>query len=251
MKRWTVCLAILLAGLLCLSFAAAEARTGRLVIRMGENTLLPDRSGINIALYRIGKTEGSDVDWVMDDAFSDAEVLEAGDSEELARAADRVADKIRKSGYQPIAQGTTNRSGRLIFAGLIPGVYFGQMTGGPETVKVSMQHFIVTVPGIKSDTHSHTDPDAHSHTDPDADPDRADRKTHPGALQANHILYLLHRGNRRADTQIAPLGRGKIWRDVPGHPRIQGGYPGGQGDDARARHGIHRHLRAGTDEADR
>ena len=151
MKRLLVCLLALMTGFLCLSAAAEDSETGRLLFRMEPNRLLPDRSGIEISLYRIGGVAaGTETGWVIDDAYRSAGVLDAENSNELEQAGNRVAEIIARSGAQPIARGKTNRNGRLIFAGLTPGVYFGRMSNGPDGATVTMQNFIVTVPGTRS-----------------------------------------------------------------------------------------------------
>ena len=151
MKRLLVCLLVLIMGILCLSAAAEDSANGRLLFRMEANRHLPDRSGIEISLYRIGGVAaGTETGWVIDDAYSSAGVLSAGNSNELDQAGDRVAAIIARTGAQPIAGGQTNRNGRLTFAGLTPGVYFGRMSNGPEQAAVTMQNFIVTVPGVQN-----------------------------------------------------------------------------------------------------
>ncbi len=125
-------------------------RKGNLNVQL-EVTAEHDWSGVVFSIYRIGDVDnaGGGMRYVLSGAFASAGVsLEYTTSQEAEDAAEALQNFVEEKQIAALATGEVNLAGRVAFTSLPVGVYFGQMTDGPENVLVTP--FIVSMPYLKN-----------------------------------------------------------------------------------------------------
>jgi hypothetical protein len=124
-------------------------RKGNLNVQL-EVTTNHDWSGVVFSIYRIGDVDNTNggMRYVLSGAFADAGVsLDYMTSQEAEDAADALHNFVEEKHIAPLATGAVNAAGKVAFTDLPVGVYFGQMTDGPDNVLVTP--FIVSIPYYK------------------------------------------------------------------------------------------------------
>lgn len=124
-------------------------RKGNLDVQL-EVTPEHDWSGVVFSIHRIGEIDnaGGGMRYFLSGAFERAGVsLDYSTSGEAEVAAEALRKFIAARKIAPLATGAVDSAGRVTFAGYPAGVYFGQMTDGPENAAITP--FIVSIPYLK------------------------------------------------------------------------------------------------------
>ena len=140
--------AVLLASLvLSLWGTAVSSGDGTLTVKIGSgNNILP-KDDIRISIYQIGLEDNTSPSyWRISDIFSGIKIVEAKTSAEIDAAANQVAAILHSRNSSARASGTPNGDGVIRFTGLEHGVYYGEVSRGPEGL--AAQNFIVTIPDL-------------------------------------------------------------------------------------------------------
>ena len=143
-------------GMLCIAMAFAllfscvsvpagteEAKDGWLSITIGDDRNEFDPSGIRMAIYLIAT--GDYGDWTMEDAFSDITVFVRGDgSASVDMTLSQIRQRIADRKIKPTADGVSDEKGKIEFKELAHGIYYVEMTAGPE--RLTMSAMLLSVP---------------------------------------------------------------------------------------------------------
>jgi len=145
-KVWKRLVSLALLLTICISSGIAVSDSaGRLTVTIGKSDSPFERKGIKLALYRIGReTEPNSL--VLDDAFAGIDIYGADTAQKQQAAIAAIRKIIREKGLKPSAEGTTDANGKAVFTDLPLGIYYGEMTDGPEWLTV--QEFVTSVPRI-------------------------------------------------------------------------------------------------------
>lgn len=124
-------------------------RKGNLNVQL-EVTAEHDWSGVVFSIYRIGDVDNANggMSYALSGAFASAGVsLDYTTSQEAEATAEALRTFVEEKQIAPLATGEVNLAGRVAFTSLPVGVYFGQMTDGPENILITP--FIVSMPYYK------------------------------------------------------------------------------------------------------
>ena len=137
--------AVLLLGLCSSTQAQESGRLCQLSITVGNSETKVPRSGITIAVYKIGDLDPtSPQGWTVYSLYDGIDILGATTSREIDAASEAVSKVIAARGIQCLKKGTTDENGQVSFTGLEPGIYYGEWVSGPKELLV--QTFLVNVP---------------------------------------------------------------------------------------------------------
>ncbi len=149
MKRRRIgmlCIAMIFALLFsCVSVPAGmeEAKDGWLSITIGDDRNEFDPSGIRMAIYLIAT--GDYGDWTMNDEFSDITVFVRSDgSASVDMTLNQIRQRIADRKIKPTADGVSDEKGKIEFKELVHGIYYIEMTAGPE--RLTMSAMLLSVP---------------------------------------------------------------------------------------------------------
>ena len=141
-----LCIAMVFALLFsCVSVPAGteEANNGWLSITIGDDRNEFDPSGIRMAIYLIAT--GDYGDWTMEDTFSDISVFVRSDgSASVDMTLSQIRQRIADRKIKPTADGISDEKGRIEFKELAHGIYYIEMTAGPE--RLTMSAMLLSVP---------------------------------------------------------------------------------------------------------
>ncbi len=152
LRRVAAGLLLLVLGAVPLGVAAVRldySRPGALHI-LAEAEGLP-LEGVGFSLWRVGDigNEGGFISYHIGAGFEEAgfrlDYETNSGAEEAARGAEAY---ILREGIAPPAEAKTGRDGRAVFSGLMPGVYFGRLSEGPEGLEAVP--FIAAVPKLEN-----------------------------------------------------------------------------------------------------
>lgn len=143
-------------GMLCIAMAFAllfscvsvpagteEAKDGWLSITIGDDRNEFDPSGIRMAIYLIAT--GDYGDWTMNDEFSDITVFVRSDgSASVDMTLSQIRQRIVDRKIKPTADGVSDEKGKIEFKELVHGIYYIEMTAGPE--RLTMSAMLLSVP---------------------------------------------------------------------------------------------------------
>jgi len=134
-------LSILMILILLFSCMSALAETqnendGWLSITVGEDRSGFDPEGIRMTIYLLAT--GDYGNWKMVEEFSDITVFTRSDGSAsvditLGQIRNRIADRKIK----PVEEAVSDKSGKLEFKNLAHGIYYMEMTAGPDKLKMS------------------------------------------------------------------------------------------------------------------
>ena len=141
-----LCIAIILALLFsCVSVPAGteEANDGWLSITIGDDRNEFDPSGIRMAIYLIAT--GDYGRWTMEDDFSDITVFVRSDgSASVDMTLSQIRQRIADRKIKPTADGVSDEKGKIELKELAHGIYYIEMTAGPE--RLTMSAMLLSVP---------------------------------------------------------------------------------------------------------
>ena len=151
-------------GMLCIAMAFAllfscvsvpagteEAKDGWLSITIGDDRNEFDPSGIRMAIYLIAT--GDYGDWTMNDEFSDITVFVRSDgSASVDMTLSQIRQRIADRKIKPTADGVSDEKGKIEFKELVHGIYYIEMTAGPE--RLTMSAMLLSVPNSSPDTNT-------------------------------------------------------------------------------------------------
>ena len=141
-----LCIAMVLALLCsCLSVPAGaeELKDGWLSITIGDDRNEFDPAGIRMAIYLIAT--GDYGYWKMEDAFSDITVFVRSDgSASVDKTLSQIRQRIEDRKIKPTADGISDEKGKIEFKELIHGIYYIEMTAGPD--RLTMSAMLLSVP---------------------------------------------------------------------------------------------------------
>ena len=141
-----LCIAIVFALLFsCVSVPAGteEANDGWLSITIGDDRNEFDPSGIRMAIYLIAT--GDYGSWTMEDDFSDITVFVRSDgSASVDMTLSQIRQRIADRKIKPTADGVSDEKGKIEFKELAHGIYYIEMTAGPE--RLTMSAMLLSVP---------------------------------------------------------------------------------------------------------
>ena len=142
----TLCIAMIFALLFsCVSVPAGteESNNGWLSITIGDDRNEFDPSGIRMAIYLIAT--GDYGDWTMEEAFSDITVFVRSDgSASVDMTLSQIRQRIADRKIKPTADGVSDDKGKIEFKELAHGIYYTEMTAGPE--RLTMSAMLLSVP---------------------------------------------------------------------------------------------------------
>ena len=130
---------------LCASVPAVteENRDGWLSITIGDDRSDFDVQGIRMAIYLIAT--GDYGNWTMADAFNDIAVFTRSDgSASVNMTLGQIRRRIAERKIRPTAEAVSDEAGKCEFRELAHGIYFTEMTGGPE--RLTMSPMLLPVP---------------------------------------------------------------------------------------------------------
>lgn len=147
-KRWLRLMGI--AMILALLFSCAsvpagteEANDGWLSITVGDDRNEFDPEGIRLSIYLIAT--GDYGDWTMEDAFSDITVFVRNDgSASVDMTLNLIRQRIADRKIKPTADAVSDGKGKIEFMNLAHGIYYTEMTTGPE--RLNMSAMLLAVP---------------------------------------------------------------------------------------------------------
>ena len=145
-RMGTLCIAMVLALLFsCVSVPAGteESNNGWLSITIGDDRNEFDPSGIRMAIYLIAT--GDYGDWTMEETFSDITVFVRSDgSASVDMTLSQIRQRIADRKIKPTADGVSDEKGKIEFRDLAHGIYYTEMTAGPE--RLTMSAMLLSVP---------------------------------------------------------------------------------------------------------
>ena len=138
---------VLLTGLLMSLWGTAVSDgDGTLTVRIGADNPDLQKRDIRISIYQIGTEDNTAPGyWRISSYFDGIDILGAKTSGQLEDAANKVADILHARNSGRIT-GTPDANGVATFTGLNHGVYFGEVSEGPDGLRA--RNFIVTIPNL-------------------------------------------------------------------------------------------------------
>ena len=141
-----LCIAMVFALLFsCVSVPAGteEANDGWLSITIGDDRNEFDPSGIRMAIYLIAT--GDYGNWTMEETFSDITVFVRSDgSASVDMTLSQIRQRIADRKIKPTDDGVSDEKGKIEFKELAHGIYYIEMTAGPE--RLTMSAMLLSVP---------------------------------------------------------------------------------------------------------
>ena len=120
-----------------------ETKDGWLSITIGDDKNEFDPSGIHLAIYLIAT--GDYGDWTMEDDFRDITVFIRKDgSASVDKTLSQIRQRIADRKIKPTDSAVSDENGKLEFRNLIHGIYYTEMTSGPE--RLTMSAMLLAVP---------------------------------------------------------------------------------------------------------
>ena len=138
--------ALLLAGLVG---ALGEGQTGRLTVKLTPQQNLPDVSGVTFAMYKVGHVDRSTTKgnvWATEGAYASVDFVNAETAREVEEARDAIGAIVNSTGATPTYTATTASNGEAVFKKVEIGLYYVQMTSGPQYLVVTPA--LVTMPMV-------------------------------------------------------------------------------------------------------
>ena len=129
----------------CVSVPAGteEANNGWLSITVGDDRNEFNPEGIRLAIYLIAT--GDYGDWTMVDSFSDITVFIRSDgSASVDKTLSQIRQRIADRKIKPAAEAVCDAKGKIEFKDLAHGIYYTEMTAGPE--RLTMSAMLLSVP---------------------------------------------------------------------------------------------------------
>ena len=145
-------LGVLLCALLLASLTGALAETGRLTVKLTPQQDLPDVSGVTFALYKVGdvdRSTGKGNVWATEGAYASVDFAHAETAKDVEDARDAIGAIVNSIGATPTYTASTGNTGEAEFTGVEVGLYYVQMTRGPQYLVVSPA--LVTMPMVTED----------------------------------------------------------------------------------------------------
>ncbi len=120
-----------------------ETKDGWLSITIGDDKNEFDPGGIHLAIYLIAT--GDYGDWTMEDDFRDITVFIRKDgSASVDKTLSQIRQRIADRKIKPTDSAVSDENGKLEFRNLIHGIYYTEMTSGPE--RLTMSSMLLAVP---------------------------------------------------------------------------------------------------------
>ena len=129
----------------CVSVPAGteETNNGWLSITVGDDRNEFNPEGIRLAIYLLAT--GDYGDWTMTEPFSDITVFIRSDgSASVDMTLSRIRQRIEDRKVRPTAEATSDANGKIEFRNLEHGIYYTEMTAGPE--RLTMSAMLLSVP---------------------------------------------------------------------------------------------------------
>ena len=120
-----------------------ETKDGWLSITVGDDKNEFDPGGIHLAIYLIAT--GDYGDWTMEDDFRDITVFIRKDgSASVDKTLSQIRQRIADRKIKPTDSAVSDENGKLEFRNLTHGIYYTEMTSGPE--RLTMSAMLLAVP---------------------------------------------------------------------------------------------------------
>ena len=120
-----------------------ETKDGWLSITIGDDKNEFDPGGIHLAIYLIAT--GDYGDWTMEDDFRDITVFIRKDgSASVDKTLSQIRQRIADRKIKPTDSAVSDENGKLEFRNLAHGIYYTEMTSGPE--RLTMSSMLLAVP---------------------------------------------------------------------------------------------------------
>ena len=120
-----------------------ETKDGWLSITIGDDKNEFDPGGIHLAIYLIAT--GDYGDWTMEDDFRDITVFIRKDgSASVDKTLSQIRQRIADRKIKPTDSAVSDENGKLEFRNLTHGIYYTEMTSGPE--RLTMSAMLLAVP---------------------------------------------------------------------------------------------------------